>query len=213
MRALLLAAVGAAALLELAGRSGSLARLAVLRFRLRSTVRIPIRPWYGPRVGVGVHVGGPVHPRPAGRTAHRRRAQGALKLYVYPAAGQSEAQTADDRYQCHIWAAGQSGSRPDARRRQPRRGRRLHARVHGLHGRAQLCRQVGRCSPPSLLRRRCRRRPPKTCARSRFRASAASRSSKRGAIVTSATTGPSRRRARRRPPRRPPRRPTTARAS
>ena len=65
---------------------------------------------YGPRVGVGVHVGGayPVHPSPAPPAA----AQGALKLDVYPAAGQSEAQTADDRYQCHVWAAGQSGYDP-----------------------------------------------------------------------------------------------------
>jgi hypothetical protein len=35
-----------------------------------------------------------------------------MKLYVYPAAGQSEAQTADDRYQCHVWAANQSGHDP-----------------------------------------------------------------------------------------------------
>jgi len=65
-------------------------------------------PWYGPRVGVGVHVGGPVHRAPAPAPA----AQGVLKLYVYPAAGQSEAQTADDRYQCHTWAANESGHDP-----------------------------------------------------------------------------------------------------
>ena len=70
-------------------------------------------PWYGPRVGVGVTVGGgyPVHPKPAPPAAPPA-SQGALKLYVYPAAGQSEAQTADDRYQCHVWAAGQSGHDP-----------------------------------------------------------------------------------------------------
>jgi hypothetical protein len=31
---------------------------------------------------------------------------------VYPAAGQSESQTADDRYQCHGWAADASGHDP-----------------------------------------------------------------------------------------------------
>jgi hypothetical protein len=74
-------------------------------------------PWgYGPRIGVGVHVGGPYYPgAPAPAPAPgpaQGAAQGALKLYVYPAAGQSEAQTADDRYQCHTWAAGQSGYDP-----------------------------------------------------------------------------------------------------
>ena len=71
---------------------------------------------YGPRIGVGVHVGGPYSPHP-GRGAPAPApapvpSQGALKLYVYPAAGQSEAQTADDRYQCHTWAVGQSGYDP-----------------------------------------------------------------------------------------------------
>jgi hypothetical protein len=68
-------------------------------------------PFWGPTVGVGVHVGGPV--------VHEHRdngngggQQGTLKLYVYPAAGQSEAQTAEDRYQCHVWAADQSGYDP-----------------------------------------------------------------------------------------------------
>ncbi|RPI64266.1 MAG: hypothetical protein EHM50_00945 [Lysobacterales bacterium] len=65
-------------------------------------------PWYGPRVGIGVHVGGPVHRARAPDPAP----QGVLKLYVYPAAGQSEAQTADDRYQCHTWAANESGHDP-----------------------------------------------------------------------------------------------------
>ena len=65
-------------------------------------------PWYGPRVGIGVHVGGPVRRARAPDPAPQR----ALKLYVYPAAGQSEAQTADDRYQCHTWAANESGHDP-----------------------------------------------------------------------------------------------------
>jgi hypothetical protein len=68
---------------------------------------------YGPHIGVGVHVGGPypAYPNPAPPAAPPA-SQGALKLYVYPAAGQSEAQTADDRYQCHTWAANQSGYDP-----------------------------------------------------------------------------------------------------
>ena len=75
-------------------------------------------PWgYGPQIGVGVHGGGPYYPGPSAPPAPapgpaQGAAQGALKLYVYPAAGQSEAQVADDRYQCHTWAAGQSGYDP-----------------------------------------------------------------------------------------------------
>jgi hypothetical protein len=38
----------------------------------------------------------------------------ALKLYVYPAGGQSEKQTAEDRSQCHSWAVGQSHYDPTA---------------------------------------------------------------------------------------------------
>ena len=68
-------------------------------------------PWYGPRVGFGVHVGGPGYPAPRA-PAPAPAAQGTLKLYVYPAAGQSDPQTADDRYQCHVWAAGESGHDP-----------------------------------------------------------------------------------------------------
>ena len=33
-------------------------------------------------------------------------------MYVYPAGGQSEAQTSEDKYQCHVWAADQSGYDP-----------------------------------------------------------------------------------------------------
>ena len=69
-------------------------------------------PWYfGPSVGVGVHVGSG-----SSKRARAERDQGgeqrALKLYVYPAGGQSEAQLAEDRYQCHVWAADQSGYDP-----------------------------------------------------------------------------------------------------
>ena len=65
-------------------------------------------PWYGPRFGVGVHVG----QRRARSERVERGEQRALKLYVYPAAGQSDAQTSEDRYQCHVWAADQSGHDP-----------------------------------------------------------------------------------------------------
>ena len=73
---------------------------------------------WGPQIGVGVHVGGPSYPGPPAPApapapgSAQGSAQGALKLYVYPAAGQSETQVADDRYQCHTWAAGQSGYDP-----------------------------------------------------------------------------------------------------
>jgi hypothetical protein len=68
-------------------------------------------PWYGPRFGVGVHIDR--HPVRRARTERVERGeQRALKLYVYPAAGQTEAQTAEDRYQCHVWAADQSGHDP-----------------------------------------------------------------------------------------------------
>jgi hypothetical protein len=67
-------------------------------------------PWfYGPAVGVGIHLGNAS--RPKGERAEPAEQQ-ALKLFVYPAAGQSESQTAEDRYQCHVWSAGQSGHDP-----------------------------------------------------------------------------------------------------
>lgn len=36
----------------------------------------------------------------------------AQRLYVYPAGGQSEAQLAEDRYQCHVWSADNTGYDP-----------------------------------------------------------------------------------------------------
>lgn len=79
-------------------------------------------PWYGwgPSYGIGVHVG-PRYPLRRARTERAAPAeQRALKLYVYPAAGQSEEQTAEDRYQCHVWAADASDYDPTlgARRRE-----------------------------------------------------------------------------------------------
>jgi hypothetical protein len=64
-------------------------------------------PWWGPRVGVGVRID-----RTRTRAERSQPEPKALKLYVYPAAGQSETQLADDRYQCHVWAADQSGYDP-----------------------------------------------------------------------------------------------------
>lgn len=83
------------------------------------------RPWpyyYHPYSwGVGVQVGSR-YPSRRVRTERAGGEQRALKMYVYPADGQSEEQTAEDRYQCHVWAADESdfdptlgaGSRDDA---------------------------------------------------------------------------------------------------
>lgn len=38
--------------------------------------------------------------------------QGGMSLFVYPKNGQSQQQTANDRYQCHEWAVGQTGYDP-----------------------------------------------------------------------------------------------------
>ena len=67
-------------------------------------------PWYGPSFGVGIHLDGRSSSQ---RTpAAQPEAPRALKLYVYPAAGQSDAQTSEDRYQCHVWSADPSGHDP-----------------------------------------------------------------------------------------------------
>lgn len=61
-------------------------------------------PWYGPY--------------PA-RTSRDDKAaeQAAEKLFVYPAAGQTEAQTAQDRKECNDWAVKQSGLDPATAKR------------------------------------------------------------------------------------------------
>jgi len=64
--------------------------------------------WY-PRSYVGLGV----YPRYRSRT--RTESEGEIRnqaLYVYPAAGQSQAQMAEDRYQCHVWAADASDYDP-----------------------------------------------------------------------------------------------------
>ena len=66
------------------------------------------RPYgYYPRSYVGVSL----WPRPLTRrvrTRERASEAGAHQLYVYPAAGQSEGQLADDRYDCHVWSVDQT---------------------------------------------------------------------------------------------------------
>jgi hypothetical protein len=113
MRALLIAVVGAAAFWSVPAEASHWHVWPYFGFSVGGPYPYHGYGPYGPHVGVGVHVGGayPVYPNPAPPAAPPA-AQGALKLYVYPAAGQSEAQTADDRYQCHTWAAGQSGYDP-----------------------------------------------------------------------------------------------------
>jgi hypothetical protein len=46
------------------------------------------------------------------RTTRERGEVRAERLYVYPAAGQSEARMAEDRYQCHVWAVDATGFDP-----------------------------------------------------------------------------------------------------
>ena len=75
-------------------------------------------PWYGPSFGVGIHVGNR-YPAQRVRTADSGE-QRALKLYVYPAAGQTD--SADVRGSLPMPRLGGRPirARPDARRRQPR---------------------------------------------------------------------------------------------
>lgn len=70
------------------------------------------RPYpYYPRSWVGVSL----YPRPVTRrvlTRERAASAGARQLYVYPAAGQSQRQLADDRYDCHVWSVEQTNFDP-----------------------------------------------------------------------------------------------------
>jgi hypothetical protein len=68
-------------------------------------------PYWGPSVGVGVHID-PYRSTRAHTEEKSGGEQHALKMYIYPAAGQSESQTSEDKYQCHVWAADQSGYDP-----------------------------------------------------------------------------------------------------
>lgn len=71
-------------------------------------------PYYGYRgfypysyYGFGFNVA----PRYRARREERQPVR-SQKLYVYPAGGQSAAQLAEDRYQCHVWAADNTGHDP-----------------------------------------------------------------------------------------------------
>jgi hypothetical protein len=78
----------------------------------------PYRPYYpyyypwGPTFGFGITVVPHPHDHDHEHEDQSNAQQHAFKLYVYPAAGQSEAQTSEDRYQCHLWATNQSGYDP-----------------------------------------------------------------------------------------------------
>ena len=115
MRTLLLAVLGAVALVEPAGRGGSSPSLLSTLRRFRLWLRYSPYPYYSPVVRADISASASAstaaRPTPPARAAEREQ-QRALKLYVYPAAGQSEAQTSEDRYQCHVWAADQSGHDP-----------------------------------------------------------------------------------------------------
>jgi hypothetical protein len=66
-----------------------------------------------PYVGFGVTVAPERRPRGRGdKETSTGETRQALKLYVYPSAGQSEKQMADDRYDCHVWAVDQTGYDP-----------------------------------------------------------------------------------------------------
>jgi len=68
-------------------------------------------PW-GPTFGFGVTVAPQPHSHEQESQQQSSGQQQGLKMFVYPAAGQSEAQTSEDRYQCHVWATNQSGYDP-----------------------------------------------------------------------------------------------------
>ena len=54
--------------------------------------------------------------RPEGEVSRAAPTQAASasggQMFIYPRDGQSEKQIADDRYQCHRWAVGQTGYDP-----------------------------------------------------------------------------------------------------
>ena len=68
------------------------------------------RPFYpGTAIGIGINL----TPRPGPPKQHDRQSRTATKqLFVYPAEGQSEDQMSEDRYQCHVWASGETGFDP-----------------------------------------------------------------------------------------------------
>ena len=88
--------------------------------------------FYGPRIGIGLGFGyySPYawydpwfYPYPYAYGPYPWRApakqddKAADNLFAYPAHGQSEAQTAQDRKECNDWAVGQSGLDPATAKR------------------------------------------------------------------------------------------------
>jgi hypothetical protein len=65
-----------------------------------------------PPVTGGVEDGATAPPPAGGQPGAAPAQEGAMSLFVYPKNGQSEQQTANDRYQCHEWAVGQTGYDP-----------------------------------------------------------------------------------------------------
>jgi hypothetical protein len=55
---------------------------------------------------------GAAAPPPADAQPTAPPGEGAMSLFIYPKNGQSDQQTASDRYQCHQWAVGQTGYDP-----------------------------------------------------------------------------------------------------
>jgi hypothetical protein len=89
------------------------------RYRVYSRIGVGIgygypyyRPYsYYPRSYVGVSL----WPRPLTRrvrTRERTRNIEVQQLYVYPAAGQTQQQLSNDRYDCHVWSVGQTDFDP-----------------------------------------------------------------------------------------------------
>jgi hypothetical protein len=69
--------------------------------------------YYGPYIYPSFHYNFGIWPRYHGtRTTPDTSQVRAQRLYVYPAAGQSEARLAEDRYQCHVWAVDATGFDP-----------------------------------------------------------------------------------------------------
>ena len=67
-------------------------------------------PYYYPGAYLGVNLWPGPHVRRV-RTTESGDVR-VKQLYVYPAAGQSEQQLADDRYACHTWSVDQAGFDP-----------------------------------------------------------------------------------------------------
>jgi hypothetical protein len=65
-----------------------------------------------PPVTGGVEQGAAPPPQAGQPEPGAAAGQGDMSLFVYPKNGQSEQQTANDRYQCHEWAVSQSGYDP-----------------------------------------------------------------------------------------------------